>query len=80
MDKKIKKMILLRAQWTAGPRSGRMRVHVPSSRFVSELRRKTQPAVTLPLQGNFTNVLRSIGCALVLVGYDECIALLKAYV
>ena len=34
----------------------------------------------LSLQGNFTNVLRSIGCALVLVGYDECIALLKAYV
>jgi len=31
-------------------------------------------------KGNFTNVLRSIGCALVLVGYDECIALLKAYV
>merc|ERR1712181_19596 len=30
-------------------------------------------------KGNFTNVLRSIGCALVLVGYDECIALLKAY-
>ena len=29
-------------------------------------------------KGNFTNVLRSIGCALVLVGYDECIALLKA--
>ena len=28
-------------------------------------------------KGNFTNVLRSIGCALVLVGYDECIALLK---
>merc|ERR1711992_31530 len=24
-------------------------------------------------KGNFTNVLRSIGCALVLVGYDECI-------
>lgn len=37
-------------------------------------------AATFPLQGNFTNVLRSIGCALVLVGYDECIALLKAYV
>merc|ERR1712099_106182 len=31
-------------------------------------------------KGNFTNVLRSIGCALVLVGYDECIALLKAYI
>jgi len=29
-------------------------------------------------KGNFTNVLRSIGCALVLVGYDECIAILKA--
>ena len=29
-------------------------------------------------KGNFTNVLRSIGCALVLVGYDECISLLKA--
>merc|ERR1712042_320300 len=29
-------------------------------------------------KGNFTNVLRSIGCALVLVGYDECIAFLKA--
>jgi solute carrier family 25 (adenine nucleotide translocator) protein 4/5/6/31 len=29
-------------------------------------------------KGNATNVLRSIGCALVLVGYDECIALLKA--
>jgi len=28
-------------------------------------------------KGNFTNVLRSIGCALVLVGYDECIAILK---
>ena len=36
--------------------------------------------LTISLQGNFTNVLRSIGCALVLVGYDECIALLKAYV
>jgi len=31
-------------------------------------------------KGNFTNVLRSIGCALVLVGYDECIAFLKANV
>ncbi len=30
------------------------------------------------VQGNFTNVLRSIGCALVLVGYDECIEFLKA--
>lgn len=29
-------------------------------------------------KGNFTNVLRSIGCALVLVGYDELIAVLKA--
>jgi len=29
-------------------------------------------------KGNFTNVLRSIGCALVLVGYDECIDFLKA--
>jgi len=29
-------------------------------------------------KGNATNVLRSIGCALVLVGYDECIAMLKA--
>jgi len=29
-------------------------------------------------KGNFTNVLRSIGCALVLVGYDECIEFLKA--
>lgn len=29
-------------------------------------------------KGNFTNVLRSIGCALVLVGYDECISILKA--
>lgn len=28
-------------------------------------------------KGNFTNVLRSIGCALVLVGYDECIEFLK---
>jgi len=31
-------------------------------------------------KGNFTNVLRSVGCALVLVGYDECIAFLKANV
>jgi len=29
-------------------------------------------------KGNFTNVLRSVGCALVLVGYDECITFLKA--
>jgi len=29
-------------------------------------------------KGNFTNVLRSIGCALVLVGYDEIITILKA--
>merc|ERR1711997_1126511 len=29
-------------------------------------------------KGNWTNVLRSIGCALVLVGYDELIAILKA--
>jgi solute carrier family 25 (adenine nucleotide translocator) protein 4/5/6/31 len=29
-------------------------------------------------KGNFTNVLRSIGCALVLVGYDEIITVLKA--
>jgi len=29
-------------------------------------------------KGNYTNVLRSIGCALVLVGYDEMIAVLKA--
>ena len=29
-------------------------------------------------KGNFTNVLRSIGCALVLVGYDEIITFLKA--
>lgn len=29
-------------------------------------------------KGNFANVLRSIGCALVLVGYDELIDLLKA--
>jgi len=29
-------------------------------------------------KGNFTNVLRSIGCALVLVGYDEIIDVLKA--
>jgi len=29
-------------------------------------------------KGNYTNVLRSIGCALVLVGYDEMIGLLKA--
>jgi len=29
-------------------------------------------------KGNFMNVLRSIGCALVLVGYDESIAILKA--
>jgi len=29
-------------------------------------------------KGNFTNVLRSIGCALVLVGYDEIISVLKA--
>jgi len=29
-------------------------------------------------KGNATNVLRSIGCALVLVGYDECIDILKA--
>lgn len=28
-------------------------------------------------KGNFTNVLRSIGCALVLVGYDEIIVVLK---
>ena len=28
-------------------------------------------------KGNFTNVLRSIGCALVLVMYDELIAVLK---
>ena len=28
-------------------------------------------------KGNFTNVLRSIGCALVLVLYDELIAVLK---
>ena len=28
-------------------------------------------------KGNFTNVLRSIGCALVLVLYDEIIAVLK---
>ena len=74
----IKKTYLLRAQWTAGPRSGRMRVHALSSRFVLESQRRH--TVTFPLQGNFTNVLRSIGCALVLVGYDECIALLKAYV
>ena len=31
-------------------------------------------------KGNWTNVLRSIGCALVLVGYDELIAILKANV
>merc|ERR1712106_835566 len=31
-------------------------------------------------KGNFTNVLRSIGCALVLVGYDEIIGFLKANV
>lgn len=30
-------------------------------------------------KGNATNVMRSIGCALVLVGYDECITLLKHY-
>lgn len=29
-------------------------------------------------KGNWTNVLRSIGCALVLVGYDELIGILKA--
>jgi len=29
-------------------------------------------------KGNLTNVLRSIGCALVLVGYDEIITVLKA--
>ena len=29
-------------------------------------------------KGNFTNVLRSIGCALVLVLYDELIAVLKS--
>merc|ERR1712241_1461191 len=29
-------------------------------------------------KGNFANVIRSIGCALVLVGYDELIAILKA--
>ena len=29
-------------------------------------------------KGNFTNVLRSIGCALVLVLYDEIIDVLKA--
>ena len=29
-------------------------------------------------KGNFTNVIRSIGCALVLVGYDEMITILKA--
>lgn len=29
-------------------------------------------------KGNATNVLRSIGCAMVLVGYDECITFLKA--
>merc|ERR1712059_174555 len=29
-------------------------------------------------KGNATNVLRSIGCALVLVGYDEIIGILKA--
>jgi len=29
-------------------------------------------------KGNLTNVLRSIGCALVLVGYDEIISVLKA--
>ena len=29
-------------------------------------------------KGNYTNVLRSIGCALVLVGYDELIGILKA--
>jgi len=29
-------------------------------------------------KGNYTNVLRSIGCALVLVGYDEMIGILKA--
>jgi solute carrier family 25 (adenine nucleotide translocator) protein 4/5/6/31 len=28
-------------------------------------------------KGNFTNVLRSIGCALVLVLYDELIAVMK---
>jgi len=28
-------------------------------------------------KGNLTNVIRSIGCALVLVGYDECIEFLK---
>ena len=28
-------------------------------------------------KGNFTNVVRSIGCALVLVLYDELIAVLK---
>ena len=31
-------------------------------------------------KGNFTNVLRSIGCALVLVLYDEIIDVLKANV
>lgn len=31
-------------------------------------------------KGNWTNVLRSIGCAMVLVGYDEIIAVLKANV
>lgn len=29
-------------------------------------------------KGNGTNVLRSIGCAMVLVGYDELIGILKA--
>jgi len=29
-------------------------------------------------KGNYTNVLRSIGCALVLVGYDELIGILKS--
>lgn len=29
-------------------------------------------------KGNWTNVLRSIGCAMVLVGYDELIGILKA--
>ena len=31
-------------------------------------------------KGNLMNVLRSIGCALVLVGHDECVKILKVYV
>ncbi|QQP58394.1 Solute carrier family 25 (Mitochondrial carrier_ adenine nucleotide translocator)_ member 5, partial [Caligus rogercresseyi] len=36
-----------------------------------------QEGATALYKGNFTNVLRSIGCALVLVLYDEIIVVLK---